>query len=100
MEWLGRRERRRSAIGVADAAYDVVMKQIDVQYAKAHLSTLIAAVERGEEFAIMRGDHPVARLIPTEPAQSRELGFVNLSVPDDFLKAMPEAELAGWEDNA
>ena len=48
----------------------------------------------------MRGDHPVARLIPTEPAQSRELGFVNLSVPDDFLKAMPEAELAGWEDNA
>lgn len=73
------------------------MKQVDVQYAKTHLSTLIAAVERGEEFVITRDDHPVARLIPTESPQSRELGFVNFSVPDDFLKVLPEAELAGWE---
>jgi len=68
-----------------------------VQYAKTHLSALIAAVERGEEFVIARGDHPAARLVPMEPRQSRDLGFVPFSVPDDFLEALPEEELVAWE---
>ena len=75
------------------------MKQVKVQYAKTHLSALLAAVERGEEFVIARGDHPAARLIPIEPRQSRELGFVTYSVPDDFLEALPDEELAAWEGN-
>jgi len=70
-----------------------------VQYAKTHLSALLAAVERGEEFVIARGDHPAARLIPIEPRQSRELGFVAYSVADDFLEALPGEELAAWEGN-
>jgi len=73
------------------------MKQVKVQYAKTHLSALIAAVERGEEFVIARGDHPAARLVPMEPRQSRDLGFVPFSVPDDFLEALPEEELVAWE---
>jgi len=73
------------------------MKQVKVQYAKTHLSALIAAVERGEEFVIARGDHPAARLVPMEPRQSRNLGFVPFSVPDDFLEALPDEELAAWE---
>lgn len=73
------------------------MKQVKVQYAKTHLSALIAAVERGEEFVIARGDHPAARLVPIEPRQSRDLGFVPFAVPDDFLEALPEEELAAWE---
>lgn len=68
-----------------------------MQYAKTHLSALIAAVERGEEFVIARGDHPAARLVPMEPRQSRDLGFVPFSVPDDFLEALPEEELVAWE---
>lgn len=68
-----------------------------MQYAKTHLSALIAAVERGEEFVIARGDHPAARLVPMEARQSRDLGFVPFSVPDDFLEALPEEELAAWE---
>ena len=52
------------------------MKQVKVQYAKTHLSALLAAVERGEEFVIARGDHPAARLVPIEQRTSRELGFV------------------------
>ena len=75
------------------------MKQVKVQYAKTPLSALLAAVERGEEFVIARGDHPAARLIPIEPRQSRELGFVAYSVPDDFLEALPDEELAAWEGN-
>lgn len=76
------------------------MKQVKVQYAKTHLSALIAAVERGEEFVIARGDQPAARLVPIEPPQSRELGFVAYSVPDEFLDALPNEELAAWEGNA
>ena len=76
------------------------MKQVKVQYAKTHLSALIAAVERGEEFVIARGDHPAARLVPMEPRQSRDLGFVPYSVPDDFLEDLPEEELAAWEGKA
>ena len=73
------------------------MKQVKVQYAKTHLSALLAAVERGEEFVIARGDHPAARLVPMEPRQSRELGFVAYSVPEKFLDALPDEELAVWE---
>lgn len=69
-----------------------------MQYAKTHLSALLAAVERGEEFVIARGDHPAARLVPIE-RQSRDLGFVSYSVPDDFLDALPDEELAAWEGN-
>lgn len=70
-----------------------------MQYAKTHLSALLAAVERGEEFVIARGDHPAARLVPMEPRQTRELGFVAYSIPDDFLEALPDEELAAWEGN-
>lgn len=73
------------------------MKRVKVQYAKTHLSALLVAVEQGEEFVITRGDHPTARLVPIEQPQSRELGFVAYSVPDDFLDALPEHELAAWE---
>lgn len=75
------------------------MKQVKVQYAKTHLSALLTAVERGEEFVIARGDHPAARLVPIEPRQSRDLGFVSYTVPDDFLDTLPDEELAAWEGN-
>ena len=63
------------------------MKQVKVQYEKTHLSALLAAVERGEEFVIARGD------------ESRELGFVAYSVPNDFLDALPDEELVAWQGN-
>jgi antitoxin (DNA-binding transcriptional repressor) of toxin-antitoxin stability system len=68
--------------------------------AKTHLSALLAAVERGEEFVIARGDRPAARLVPMEPQESREMGFVSYSVPDEFLDALPEEELVAWEGNS
>lgn len=71
-----------------------------MQYAKTHLSALLAAVERGEEFVIARGDHPAARLVPMEPRESRELGFVAYSVPEEFLDPLPDDELSAWEGEA
>lgn len=76
------------------------MKQVKVQYAKTHLSALLASVERGEEVVIARGDQPVARLVPiTEPA-ARELGFVPYDVPEEFFDPLPAEELALWEGSA
>lgn len=73
------------------------MKQVKVQFAKTHLSALIAAVERGEEFIIARGDQPAARLVPLARSDARELGFVAYSVPEEFFNPLPEEELAAWE---
>lgn len=73
------------------------MKQVKVQYAKTHLSALIAAVESGEEFVISRGDQPVARLAPLARQDARELGFVAYAVPEEFFEPLPDDELAAWE---
>lgn len=68
-----------------------------MQYAKTHLSALLASVEAGNEVVISRGDRPVARLVPLEAASFRDLGFVAYRVPDDFDEALPEEELKAWE---
>lgn len=73
------------------------MTTVKVQYAKTHLSALVAAVEQGEEVVISRGDHPVARLVPIDKPADRVLGFVSYVVPDEFFEPLPEQELAAWE---
>lgn len=76
------------------------MKMVKVQYAKTHLSALLAAVEQGDEVVIARGAVPVARLVPIDPSSERELGFVAYSVPEDFADPLAEDELAAWEGGA
>lgn len=65
-----------------------------MQYAKTHLSALLAAVETGEEIVIARGDTDVARLVPVSAPGERELGFVAFEVPDTFFDALPEDVLS------
>jgi prevent-host-death family protein len=74
--------------------------QMNVAEAKAKLSELIAAAERGEEVVIARGGKPVARIVPAAAAGVR-LGLLEgtvsaASVPD-FLEPMDADELASWE---
>ena len=73
------------------------MTTVKVQYAKTHLSALLAAVENGDEVVIARGDHPVARLVPVHPRGERELGFVDYHVPAAFFDDLPDVEIAAWE---
>jgi len=73
------------------------MDVVKVQYAKTHLSSLLAAVERGQEFVIARGEHEVARLVPMGARPKRDLGFLTLHVADSFFDDLPEEELAAWE---
>ena len=73
------------------------MEYVKVQYAKTHLSALLASVEAGQEIVISRGERPVARLVPVEAAGARDLGFVAYRVPDGFFDPLPEEELTAWE---
>lgn len=73
------------------------METVKVQYAKTHLSALLASVERGDEIVIARGGQAVARLVPIESAPDRELGFVAYSVPPSFFEPLGDDELGAWE---
>jgi prevent-host-death family protein len=73
------------------------MQHVKVQYAKTHLSSLLASVEGGQEIVISRGERPVARLVPVESADARDLGFVAYRVPDGFFDPLTEDELNAWE---
>ena len=74
--------------------------QMNVAEAKAKLSELVAAAERGEEVVIARGGKPVARLVPAAAAAVR-LGLLEGAVSaegmPDFLEPMEADELAAWE---
>jgi prevent-host-death family protein len=72
--------------------------QINLQDAKARLSSLLARVERGEDIIIARGGRPIARLTALEPPKQREVGFVpDLALPYEFFDSLPEDELRLWE---
>lgn len=72
---------------------------MNVAEAKAKLSELVAAAERGEEVVIARGGRPVVRLVPASAAGVR-LGLLEGVVParsvPDFLEPMDADERASW----
>jgi prevent-host-death family protein len=47
-------------------------KRVQLRDAKASLSSLVAAAERGEETVITRHGKPVARLVPEPAAEAGE----------------------------
>lgn len=74
------------------------MAEVGVHEAKTHFSRLLRRVSAGEEIVITRGREPIARLVPVETPQARELGFDrDLVVPDDFDAPLPEDVLAEFE---
>jgi antitoxin (DNA-binding transcriptional repressor) of toxin-antitoxin stability system len=86
---------------VVSSAPDLVaLKTVTVHKAKTTLSQLIAAVEAGEEVIIMRDREPVVRLVAIgDPVPVRKFGALagKVAVTDAFFEALPEDELAGWE---
>lgn len=72
---------------------------MNIAEAKAKLSELIAAAERGEDVIIARGGVPIVLLVSIK---SRTLrlglleGLVSKDSLPDFLEPMSEAELAEW----
>lgn len=76
------------------------MRSIPVVEAKAHFSSLLAAVEEGEEISITRHGRPIARLVPS-PAPSAADVFrpfwddtrIDLAPPED----VPPEAVGGFD---
>jgi prevent-host-death family protein len=76
------------------------MSQVNIHYAKTHLSKLVERAACGEEIIIARAGKPVARLAPIGPAKhKRRFGAMKgqATVDDRFFEPLPENELAAWE---
>ncbi len=72
--------------------------QMNVSEAKAKLSELVAAAERGEEVIIARGGQPAVRLVSIHrPTVRIGIGDGLVSRVPDFLTPMSEDELKDWE---
>ena len=57
-------------------------------------------MEAGEEIVLARGKHPIAKLVPFDPAPvSANLGRCAeiLTVGPEFFEPLPAEELAAWE---
>ena len=70
--------------------------QVNVGEAKTQLSQLLARVSRGEEVVIAKSGTPIARLTSMNAATGRELGFVDVAIPDEFWLPLPDDELDRW----
>jgi prevent-host-death family protein len=71
--------------------------QMNVQDAKASLSRLLVAAERGQEVIIARSGKPVVKLVPMPEVATRELGFIPGEVSDEALRPLDADELRYWE---
>jgi prevent-host-death family protein len=73
--------------------------QMNIAEAKAKLSELIAAAERGEEVLIARGGKPVVRVVAagsSKPAFRIGIAEGDVANIPDFLEPMSEEEIALW----
>jgi prevent-host-death family protein len=75
------------------------MTEVGVHEAKTHLSRLLRRVAAGEVIVITSGGRPAARLVPIEPATTRELGFDAgaIVIPEDFDAPLPAGTLDEFE---
>lgn len=72
------------------------MKTLQLHEAKAKLSELVEAVQKGEEIIISRYGKPVAKLSGLKPARKRELGFYPVEPETDFLEPTDEETIAAF----
>lgn len=71
------------------------MKQVNIHFAKTHLSHLLHEVEDGKEIVIAKSGVPIAKLVPIkEKHKNREFGLDRgkFEVPEDFDEVSPEIE--------
>lgn len=76
-----------------------VRRRVGVHEAKTHLSSLLRAVDAGEEIEIVRNGEPVARLVPAEPRKVRAFGADRglVTITEDFDAPLPDDVAATFE---
>ena len=67
----------------------------NVNEAKTQLSSLLEAVQRGEEVTIARYGKPIAKLVALELPKKRELGFHPVPMTEDLLEPTDQ-EVIDW----
>ena len=75
------------------------MKTVQLHKAKAHLSELIEAVQRGEEVVISRYGESVAKLSAVAAPGERELGFYPIAFSSDLSEPTDEGVLESFQGN-
>lgn len=74
---------------------EVIMTQVNIHVAKAHLSELIQKALLGEEIIIARDHKPAVKLVPVEPQRkSRQLGLAKglITISSDFDEPLDDFE--------
>lgn len=78
------------------------MVRVKMHEAKANLSRLAARAAAGEEVILMRGDTPIARIVPlaAEEKPRRRPGRLKglIDFDDRFFEPLPEDELEAWNN--
>jgi prevent-host-death family protein len=68
------------------------MREVQASEAKAHLPSLLDAVERGETVIITRHGKPIARIVPEADRRQAEFDRVIAEI-EEFRKTMPRIPL-------
>jgi prevent-host-death family protein len=68
------------------------MREVQASEAKAHLPSLLDAVERGETVVITRHGKPIARIVPEADRRRIELDRVMAEI-EEFRQTMPRIPL-------
>lgn len=83
------------------------MVQVKMHAAKTNLSRLVAQAQAGEEVVLLRGDHPIARIVPLDPTvpttpsggvprtPGRLAGLIDFD--DRFFDPFPPTDLSAWD---
>jgi prevent-host-death family protein len=59
--------------------------EVQIREARTHLLRLLQRVEDGEEITIVRGDKPIARLVPVvSPRAAQGMDRARVWIADDF----------------
>ena len=80
--------------------YYRVMKRININEAKTHLSRYLDLVEKGEVVVLCRRNVPIAELRPLarQPTAPRVLGLRDdFEIPESFFEPLPDELLDAFE---
>ena len=73
------------------------MDQLNVHYAKTHLSRLLERVAAGEEIVLAKHGKPVAKLVPIQPAAKRPGRLKGkIRIAADFDAPLPDPSAAAF----
>jgi antitoxin (DNA-binding transcriptional repressor) of toxin-antitoxin stability system len=78
----------------------VLMRKVNLQYARTHLNRLVDDALAGEEVVIAKEDNLLVRLEPVASARKRRFGLDagKIVIRDDFDDPMPELERSFYGD--